>query len=270
LIDTAPDGVAEQVAELVGTMPEVARIGRVRARPAGASIFVELVVKVGRGLPLEQVESLKDAIRKRIDEQMPNVDVLVVAEPLTLDNEDVTETVRVAAACQGVGVHDIGIYILGGKRHVGFDMEVDESLKVREAHDLATALEWRLVRELGGEVCIDIYINPRRVRITDGDAVGHDEQVRIQAAIGETVRANALVQGFHRVFLQRGPDGIYVAFHCTFPGDAPIKAVHSATVHLEADLRHRIDGVSRVVIHAEPEDHDDGAPSMPRETIAAT
>lgn len=258
LIDTAPDGVSEQVSELVATMPEVARIERIRARPAGASVFVEVVVKVGRGLPLEQVQAIKNAIQIRINEAMPNVDPLVVAEPLTLENEDVSETVRVAAANHGLSVHDIGLYTMDGRRHVGFDLEVDETLSLKEAHDIASVLEERLALELGPDVGIDIHIDPRRNHLTDGQSIEPVELQRLQDVIQAVVLEQRLVLGFHRLFAQRGPDGLYVAFHCSFTGDATIKEIHDVTVWMEIDLRRRVEGISRVVIHAEPEDHDDG------------
>jgi len=257
LIDRAPEGIAEKVSDLVASIPGVARVERVRARPAGAVVFVEAVLKVGRGQSLEQVQSLKDAVCRRVGDEMANVDILVVTEPLTLDDEDVTETVRIAASNLGLGVHDVGIYSLEGRLHVGFDLEVDETLSLSDAHNVASTLEGLLIQELGPDVGIDIHIDPRRSRVTDGEPVVEEERRRVLTAIGELESAHGTVRGLHRVFLQRGADGIYVSFHCTFAGEASIKAVHEVTASMEAALRHQVEGVARVVIHAEPADHED-------------
>lgn len=268
LIDTAPDGVVEQVSELLASIPEVARIERIRARPAGASVFVEAVVKVGRGLPLEQVKSITDTIRRRINERMPNVDPLVIAEPLTLDSEDVSETVRVAAANQGLAVHDIGVYTLAGRRHVGFDLEVDEALSLRAAHNVASSLEGKLAQELGDDVIIDVHIDPRRNRTTDGETVGPEECRQLEKIIREVVGSHPLALGFHRLFAQRDQDGIYVTFHCTFAGKASVKETHDVVASMEVDLRRRLEGVGRMVVHAEPEEHDDG-PVVTADSLAS-
>lgn len=257
LIDSAPEGVAERVEDLASATPGVARVEHVRARPAGATVFVEVVVKVGRGLSLDQVQAVRDAVRESIRKEMPEIDPLVVAEPLTLDDEDVAETVRVAATNLGHSVHDIGLYTLGDRRHVGFDLEVDEALSVAEAHDIATTLENTLAGELGADIGIDIHIDPRRNHVADGESLSEEENATIFAAVREAVAAHPMAGGVHHLFAQRGADGIYIAFHCVFPGSASVKAVHDVTAWIEHDIRSRLANVGRVVVHAEPKDHAD-------------
>lgn len=266
LIDTAPEGVAEMVEKLAAETRGVARVERVRARPAGATVFVEAVVKVSRGLSLDQVQAVRDAVRDSIRQGMPKIDPLVVAEPLTLDDEDVAETVRVAAANLGHSVHDIGLYTLGNRRHVGFDLEVDEALSVVEAHDIATTLENTLASEFGTDIGIDIHIDPRRNHVADGEKLSDEENSTIFAAVRETVAANPMAGGVHRFFSQRGTDGIYIAFHCVFPGSASVKAVHDITAGIEHDLRNRLANIRRVVIHAEPKDHADREETLARDS----
>lgn len=267
LIDTAPEGVAERVGELATATPGVARVDHVRARPAGATVFVETVVKVSRGLSLDQVQAVRDAVRAAIRQDMPEIDPLVVAEPLTLDDEDVAETVRVAAANLGHSVHDIGFYTLGSRRHVGFDLEVDEALSVAAAHDIASALENVLAHELGADIGIDIHIDPCRNHVAAGESLSSAENDAIVAAVHAAVAAQPLAGGVHHVFTQRGSDGVYIAFHCVFPGNASVKTVHDVTAWIEHDLRSRLANVGRVVIHAEPQDHADRTES--RSTIIA-
>jgi len=257
LIDTAPEGVAEEVEKLAAATPGVARVEHVRARPAGATVFVEAVVKVGRGLSLDQVQAVRDTVQRTIRQEMPAIDPLVVAEPLTLDDEDVAETVRVAAANLGYSVHDIGLYTLGSRRHVGFDLEVDEVLSVAEAHEIASTLENILANELGADIGIDIHIDPRSNHVADGETLSEEENTAILAAVCDAVAAHSMADGVHRFFAQRGADGIYIAFHCVFPGDASVKSVHDVTAWIEHDLRSRLANVSRVVVHAEPRDHAD-------------
>ena len=60
LTDTAPAGVSEQVAAIAREMPGVVAVERVRARPAGAVLFVDLGVGVSRTLPLDRVAAIKE------------------------------------------------------------------------------------------------------------------------------------------------------------------------------------------------------------------
>lgn len=257
LIDTAPEGVAQQISALAISIPGVVRIERVRARPVGATVFVEVVVKISRTLPLERAQALRDEILTLITGRLPNVDPMVVVEPLTLEDEDIADTVRFVAANQNVGIHDIGIYDSGGRRHVGFTLEVDDILSIGDAHAVATAVEDRLAQELGGDLAIDIDIAPRRRGVVQGDDVDAAEMARILAVVQEVVSADPASLGVHRAFAQRGADGLYVSFHCTFAASETIGVAHEAILRIEHMVRRRLEGVARVVIHAEPETHVD-------------
>lgn len=253
LIDTAPRGIAEEVTQIAAAVPGIARVDRVRARPAGATIYVELVVRVGRGRSFGQVQALRDAVATAICAARPEIDPLVVAEPLTLDDEDVAEAVRVVAANRGVAVHDIAFYTLGATRHVGFDLEVDDGLTVREAHDVASEIETALATELGADIGIDIHIDPRRNRIDPGETVEPGELTRLTRLVEEVVAQHPPGSHVHRLFAQRGPDGLYLSFHCRFPPEASIRLAHALTERMEAELRWKLGDVARVVVHAEPQ-----------------
>ncbi|MGB6538419.1 MAG: cation diffusion facilitator family transporter, partial [Xanthobacteraceae bacterium] len=55
LTDTAPAGVSERAAAIARRLPGIVSVDRVRARPAGAVLFLELAVGVSRTLPLDRV-----------------------------------------------------------------------------------------------------------------------------------------------------------------------------------------------------------------------
>ena len=62
LTDTAPAGVSERVASIARQVSGVVAVERVRARPAGAVLFVELGVAVSRTLPLDRVTAIKEEL----------------------------------------------------------------------------------------------------------------------------------------------------------------------------------------------------------------
>ena len=65
LTDTAPAGVSEQVAAIARRVPGVVGVERVRVRPAGAVLFVDLAVAVSRTLPLDRVTTIKERLTRR-------------------------------------------------------------------------------------------------------------------------------------------------------------------------------------------------------------
>jgi cation diffusion facilitator family transporter len=77
LTDTAPAGAAERIRAAAARVPGVVAVGRVRARPAGDTLFVDVVVAVSRTLPLDRVTTLKDNVVRAIRAEMPRAEVSV-------------------------------------------------------------------------------------------------------------------------------------------------------------------------------------------------
>jgi cation diffusion facilitator family transporter len=258
LVDAAPKGIAERLEAVIVTIPGVARLDMVRARLAGATVFVEAVVKVSRALPLEQVEVLRRQVAERIRETLGEAEPLVIAEPLALDDESILETVRVLAAARGLSIHNVNIASVQGFPHVSFDMEVDEDLTIAAAHAHATTMENAVWGELGKDVGIDIHIDPRRTHMFTGTPADADSTEQTRKALEQAISTRPLVRGIHHLRVQARDDGLYASCHCLFPDQASIRDVHDATERIEHTVLRAVPGMARVVVHAEPSsDHDE-------------
>ena len=257
LVDAAPEGIAERLETVISTIPGVARLDMVRARLAGASVFVDAVVRVSRTMPLEQVEAVRVQVAECIRETLGQAEPMVVMEPLALDDESIAETVRVLASAHGLSIHDIGIATIEGRPHVSFDLEVDEELTVAAAHAHATTMENALWRELGDTIAIDIHIDPRRSHMFTGIAASAEQVVQTQSALDQAVAALPLARGAHHLRVQVREDGLYASCHCLFPDNASIRDVHDATERIQHVVLRTVPGMARVVVHAEPASHPD-------------
>src|SRR5271163_2243572 len=109
LTDTAPVGVSDKVAAIARLEPGVVSVERVRARPAGAVLFVELSVGVSRTLPLDRVAAIKERLSRDIRAVLPNAEVTITEEPRALDNETVRERVMMIARNRGLDIHHVAV-----------------------------------------------------------------------------------------------------------------------------------------------------------------
>src|SRR6266568_1209472 len=85
LTDTAPAGAAGKITAISARIPGVVSDERVRVRPAGDTLFVDLVVAVSRTLPLDRVAAIKERIAGAIRGEFARVEVTVNTEPRALD-----------------------------------------------------------------------------------------------------------------------------------------------------------------------------------------
>ena len=87
LTDTAPAGVSERIGAIARQVPGVVAVERVRARPAGAVLFVELGVGVSRTLPLDRVTTIKEQLTRAIRDDLPTAEITITTEARALDDE---------------------------------------------------------------------------------------------------------------------------------------------------------------------------------------
>ena len=107
LTDTAPEGVSERVTAIARQVPGVVSVEQVRARPAGAVLFVDLAVGVSRTLPLDRVSAIKDRLTRTIRAELPRAEVTITTEPRALDDETVRERVMMIARNRGLAIHHV-------------------------------------------------------------------------------------------------------------------------------------------------------------------
>ncbi|MEO5373154.1 MAG: cation-efflux pump [Alphaproteobacteria bacterium] len=257
LVDAAPEGVAEQAGQVARSVPGVVRVDRVRARPAGNMVFIEVAIRVSRTLALGQVEAIKQEVANRIRFGVDKAQPLVHARPVALDSESISDAVRVVAASRSLSVHNIDVRDVGSQRHVDLELEVDERLTINEAHDQATALERAIGAELGNDVIVTTHIEPRAVHTVEGSPMDPVAAARIETLVHDLAVTVPSVVGVHRIHAQMGSEGICVTFHCLFEENTPIRVAHDATVRFEHLIRGKSPALNRVIIHAEPTNHHD-------------
>lgn len=252
LTDTAPPGSAETVTRIASRVRGVVAIDRVRVRPVGDKVFVELVVAVSRTLPLDRVEALKAQVAEAIRTEIPRAEISVATAPRALDSESVQERVMVIARNLALPVHHVTVHEIGGRLAVSLDLEVERKLPLGSAHDIADRLEAALREELGPDVEVETHIEP----LERADAAGREappERVRaVEMALAEIAAESGVIRDVHSVRVRETDEGEIVNFHCHADPSLTVQAVHDKVDELERALRRRSTSIRRVIGHAEP------------------
>lgn len=253
LMDAAPEGVSDGVRDLVEAIPGVVLIERLRARPSGAKIFVDLDVAVSRTRSFEDIAAIKAAIVEAVGKAMPEVEVSTVVHPRALDDETVHERIMVIARNRGLAIHHLTVQTLEGDgMSVSFDLEVDGRMRLDAAHEIATGLEEAIKAELGPGSEVETHIEPITIDRLRGIAVDASEVEAISAELRAAAERGGVVHGIHAVRVRATDEGIIVNFHCYAPASLGVADLHSAIDDVERAVRATRLSVRRVIGHGEP------------------
>jgi cation diffusion facilitator family transporter len=82
LLDAAPAGLAPRIVAAVEALPGVEDCHKVRIRPSGPRVFVDMHVRADGNQTLAQVHALTEEIQQTVRVILPTADVTVHAEPV--------------------------------------------------------------------------------------------------------------------------------------------------------------------------------------------
>ena len=251
LLDRAPAGVSEKARKAILSVPGVVEVERLRARMVGATHFIEAIVKVPRTYPIDRVDEIKQKAQQAVTAALGSADLTFTGVPVALDNESIRERIMVIARNAGLAVHHVTVHDLGGRLIVSIDLEVDGSMTLTRAHDIAQGLEGNIRDEFGAEVEVDTHIEPLEPELPFGIDASPDRLEMIRTALSRFA-AETEIHDIHNVRVRDTDAGEIVNFHCRAAPSMSVIKVHENVDAIERALRRAFPTVKRVISHAEP------------------
>ncbi|MFM8746077.1 MAG: cation diffusion facilitator family transporter [Aestuariivirga sp.] len=252
LLDAAPAGATEIIRGLVNDVHGVLAIKSIRLRPSGATLFASIVVEVARTMPIDEIVRTKETIHRAILGRFPNADLTVTANPVALDNESVFQKVMLIAARRNLAIHHLNAQQLGSRLAISFDLEVEGSMPLGEAHATATSLEEAIRAELGSDAEVESHIEPQPERLLAGHDADPGLKAEILAALGALAARHPGLTDIHSVRLRQNEEGLFLHYHCRCSPAETVERIHDDVDRIEAGLKDLFPAIRRVIAHAEP------------------
>jgi cation diffusion facilitator family transporter len=252
LLDAAPPGLSAEITRQAGEVPGVQGVGPVRVRQAGASVFVDLTVNVGRSTPLEEAHQIAETVDERISKFVPKGDVVVHVDPVRLPDENLSQTVSVIATRHGLKAHNIHAHEVRGSYYVDLHVEVPSDLTLKQAHDLVSSLEEAVRAELSQIQDFHSHIEPLSPPTIPVAELTSEQEAQIRGQINAIIEEIPALLGINRFHIRPGPDGYDIVIHTLADPNLPITESHRLSELVETQIQAQIPGISEVLVHMEP------------------
>lgn len=251
LLDTAPEGLAEEIGDQVERVDGVSSCHQVRVRRAGAESFVDVVLEIDGDATFDAAHEITAKVEDVVGKLVPRADVVVHYEPGEA-NADLAARVKRIAQEMGASAHSIWVREADGGHHVELHLEVDRQVSLEEAHDLATRLETQ-VKVAAPEVTeVVAHIEPMGDADSLGRPLGGDDHAQMEAKIVAVVDAIVGDGSCHRVAIWEEGNAWAASLHCWLRSQLSIQQAHDLSEQLEVRLVEEIPLLRRVVVHLEP------------------
>ena len=254
LVDTAPEGLAEIITEEAKKVPGVLNVSKVRVRPAGAIVFIEISVEISRKMSLEKSKEIGKVVEDQIKTKVADSDITVHVLPITPNNETIIEHIQILAHLHDVYIHDVVVHLIENKKYINFDLEVAAFSTVIEAHNIATELENSIKKEFGEELEINTHIEPYKSDMLTGKKIEKKEEQKIITQIEKLAGKFKNVSLPHNIEIRKINEKTFISLHAYIDGNILLEEAHEVANELEYLIKQKINNVARVVVHLEPKE----------------
>jgi cation diffusion facilitator family transporter len=242
----------------LAAIPAVISVDRLRTRRSGANYFADVTLGMPRNLTFQRTEQITMAATEAVRRHLPRADVVVHTVPTASVGESVHDRIRAVAARSGLAIHDVSVQQVDGGLHVEQHLEVNETMALREAHELVTELEAEILREVPAVKSILTHIESEPATIEQPASLAADAD--LEAHLRHAAAKFPEVLDIHDVLVTRlrrrtsdgSGDHLQVSCHCTLPDDLPMARVHAVITALEGAFKLEAPKVDRLLIHPEP------------------
>jgi cation diffusion facilitator family transporter len=253
LTDRIPDvGLVDKVREEVLKIDGVVNCRNIRIRQAGSKSFIDMVVDIKRTIPFEQAHQIMNVIEERIKKMIPNVDIVIHAEPIETDDETVIDKIRMILVHSGMSAHNIEVQKVKDRYFVDLHLECKEKQTLEEAHEIANQIEEAIKNKIENVERISIHIDEESDMIKETKIVNDRCEDMVQRIISIAKSHKGVVDCKDITVMEI--DGKYkVTMNCLLDKSLTLSEAHEIATTIENQIYLDIKEVSKVIVHAEPE-----------------
>jgi len=253
LTDKTPEGTYNDVFNVLKSVDGVLETERIRIRPVGPNLFIEISILVNRKFSMGKAQEIIKNIEDGIKAIIPEADIIIHTKSIQLDSETIIESVQVLAAKSGLSIHGVVVDTMDDKKYISYDLELPGSLTIAEVHNMATRLEDNIKKEFGEEVELNCHMEPLRTDAILSSKVTEKERENIMDIINRADGQIKEIKKVHNVLIRRIDGGYFVSLHCLSPSDLDLDTSHTAANRFEYLIRKEMKEIRRVIVHVEPE-----------------
>ncbi len=257
LVDQAPEGVSQKIAEVCSKIPGVVDCRRVRVRGSGAELFVDIIVSTDETVNLTDAHSIAESIEAELSYLAPKVDVLVHIEPAEGGIEqysgmNIYDQMQVVARRlrEVQSLHNIRVFEIADSIDIAADLEMSSELTTEEAHRVAEQFEAGIRALIDNINSVTLHLETTLTKDESSDITSESSDI-IESVKKIVSEFSPPIQYLDSLIKREGI-GITVLLDCTIPGEIRLAESHRIAESIKKKILETILTVKTVYVHFDP------------------
>ncbi|MBC7236669.1 MAG: cation-efflux pump [Chloroflexi bacterium] len=259
----------QTVRDIAMQVPGVTSLHRIRSRGQEGDIYLDLHIRVDPKSSIDEAHAIAHHVQRHLVERIEGVrDVIVHVEPqagistpqAAAVHEPMAQTAQIrqiAGRVPNTSVHSVRAQEIDGRLYIQLHLEVEPSLSLVEAHELANRVENMLRAEVPELDTVDIHIEPTHSADNRPATIEDQAYVDVRNALDQATAQVSGIGGPHDVRILRQGQELLVSGHWESAAGLSIEEAHELSRQLEQRIREKLaeaklPQAAEVLIHVEP------------------
>lgn len=251
LLDRAPVETANAIRQIVSEFPEILGVNALRVRSDGRNEFGALNLDVDRSLTFSRASQLKEELRQKLNDRLPQADITLTFTPVSKKTELANESIRFVVSTFGLSMHHLIMNQTDDGYFVSMHVEMPGDMTLDEAHDKSEEIKKRLMESMSDLKKVIIHTQPY-VSELNGRMADEDHAGRIAGEVERIVESFPGVEDCHNLVLTPYHDGLALSADIRLDGSLLLEQTHIIAKDVEEKLRADIAELVSVTLHLEP------------------
>lgn len=249
LSDAISGKLIQSILKEIRRTDEVLKVKELRARRVGQVTYVDAIIAVSPYAKLADADSTAAKIEASLTRMLGEASVMIHIEPLEWDVPVELQIRNATGKVDGArGVHNLSVTNISGGLFVTLHVQVDPSLPLEKAHDIAESVEKSIEKTVPQVRQVTVHLEPSMPERTSGRMV--DDQF-IDDTITRIVGSHHEVVTVNSIITYSTSNVMHINVHCVFAADESISKIHDIVTKIEESIRQKF-SEAVVTIHPEP------------------
>ena len=249
LSDAVSGKLVQSILAEIHKTDEVLKCKELRVRHVGDVTFVDAVIGISPHVGLVDADTIAARIEGNLQKLLGKSSILIHIEPLEwavpIEMQVRSATIKVDGAR---GVHNLSVTTMADGHYVTLHVQVDPSLPLDKAHDIAEAVEKGIESAIPQVRRVTVHIEPSRPERSHGVMV---DDKSVSDTVRSIVESYPGVAGIGSVMLYSAGQELRIDINCLFEGEENIVKIHDLISEIEEKIEQQF-SKAIVTIHAEP------------------
>jgi len=249
LSDAVSGKLVQSILREIRRTEEVLKVKELRARRVGQMTYVDAIVAVSPEAKVTDADSIASRIEENLKKLLGEATVMIHIEPLEWGIPVEVQVRNATSTVNGArGVHNLSVTNIGRGLYVTLDVQVDPSLPLERANEIAESVERAIERTVPQIRQVTVHLEPSIPERASGQIV--DDRY-ISETIRSIVGSYPEVLAVSSIITYSASNVLHININCLFAGKESISKIHDITTKMKESIRQKLGDVI-VTIRPEP------------------